>query len=112
MSLVEMVFPLLVPPVDVLIRTLPHGVALAVAVAEPRIVQFVTRLLVAPLIRRSCLCWRLPKLSCWKSSANCRPSSNHQWSRCPAPLRSINGLPAAIAPETVLTPVGVIRTKV
>ena len=28
-----------------------------------------------------------------------------------APLRSINGLPATIAPEIVLTPVGVISTK-
>jgi len=113
-SLVEMMFPLLVPLVDVLIRTLPHGVALAVAVAEPRIVQFVTRLLVAPLIRRIVLVLAVADAVVFEIVSELPPEFRPSIVTLSAPFKSINGLPAAIAPETVRAapPEGWIKTDV
>jgi len=95
----------------VLIRTLPHGVALAVAGRGSRGSCSLYEVLVAPLIRRIVLVLRLR--SCrvgnrQRIAAEFKTINGH----VVRAVESINGLPAAIAPETVPLPVGVIRTKV
>ena len=112
MSLFEIVLPLLVPPVDVLIRTLPDGVALADAVDEPSTVQFVIVSFCAPLMRRIVLVLEVAETVVFESASELPPTFSPLMLTFFAPFKLISGLPAVIAPETVRTPLGSIAIEV
>src|SRR4029079_18195703 len=109
-ALFEIVLLLFAPPVEVLIRMVPPAVATAV-VEEPKTEQFVMVLFCAPLMRRMVLVLAVVEAVVFEIVSEFPPEFKPSMVTLSATLRSINGLPATIAPETVLTPVGVIRTK-
>ncbi len=110
-SLLEIVFPLLAPPVDVLIKTLPPAVVV-LAVDEPRMVHRVTVLPVAPLIMRTVLVPAVAETVRLVRVNEFPLAFKPSMVTLSAPLRSINGRPAVMVPETVLAPDGVTRTEV
>jgi hypothetical protein len=109
--LFEIVLLLLAPPVEVLMRMVPPGITVPV-VDEPSTEQFVMVLFCAPLMSRMVLVPAVFETVVFEMVSEFPPEFKPSMVTLSAPLRSINGLPATIAPETVLTPVGVIRTKV
>ena len=111
MLLFEMVLPLLAPPVDVLIRMLPPAVATA-PVDEPSTEQFVTVLFVAPLMKRIVLVPAVAETVVLEIVNEFPPEFKPLIVTLSAPFRSINGLPAVIAPEIALTPGGHLKPKV
>src|SRR5438046_2428146 len=105
----EMVL-LLLPPTIVLVlnRMVPPAVPTAM-VAEPRTVQFVTVLSVAPSRKRIVLVLAVAETVVFEIVNELPLAFKPLIVTLSAPFRSINGLPAAIAPETVRAPDGVIR---
>ena len=93
------------------IRIVPVS-ALTAPVEEPRTEQFVIVLFDAPLINRIVLVPTFAETVVLEIVRELLPQFKPSMVTLSAPLRSINGLPATIAPEIVLTPVGVIKTKV
>ena len=110
-ALFEIALLLLAPPVEVLIRMLPPA-TVVLAVDEPSTVHLVMVLFCAPLMSRIVLVLAVAEAVVFAIVSELPPELRPSMVTLSAPLRSINGLPATIAPETVLTPVGVIRTKV
>src|SRR6476646_4191121 len=111
MLLLEMKLPLFAPPVEVLIRMLPPATVVE-DVDEPSTMHLVMVLFCAPLMRRIVLVPAVAEAVVFEIVSELPPEFKPSMVTLSAPLRSINGLPATIAPQTVLAPVGVIRTKV
>ena len=109
-ALFEIVLLLFAPPVEVLIRMLPPAVVV-LDVDEPSTVHLVMVLFCAPLIRRIVLVPAVAETVVLEMVSN-PPELKPSMVTLSAPLRSINGLPATIAPEIVLAPVGHISTEV
>src|SRR4051794_31931065 len=105
MSLFEMLLPLLVPPVDVLIKTLPPATVL-LEVEEPRTLQLVIKLLCAPLIRRTVLVPAVADVLALEIVNELPAELMPLMVTLSAPLRSTSGV--ARLPLTVLAPLGVM----
>ena len=101
----------IVPLATVEKRTFPPAVVFD-DVDEPRIVQFVTRLFCAALIKRIVLVLAVADAVVFEIVSELPPLFKPLIVTLVAPFKSINGLPAVVAPETVLTPVGVTVSKV
>ena len=98
-ALVEIALLLFVPPVEVLIRMLPPAVVV-LAVDEPSTVHLVMVLFCAPLMRRIVLVPAVAEAVVFEIVSELPPELKPSMVTLSAPLRSINGLPATIAPET------------
>ena len=98
--LFEMVLPLLAPAVEVLNRMLPPAVVVD-DVDEPRTEQFVTVLFCAPLMKRIVLVLAVAEAVVFEIVNELPPVLSPLIVTLSAPFKSINGLPATIAPETV-----------
>jgi hypothetical protein len=111
--LFEMVLPVLAPPVEVLNRTFPPAVVVP-DVDEPRTEQFVTVLFCAPLMKRIVLVLAVAEAVVFEIVSELPPVLSPLIVTLSAPFKSINGLPATIAPETVRAapPDGWIKTEV
>src|SRR4029450_11591065 len=107
----EMLLLLLTAPVVVLKNTVPPAPATA-EVDEPSTVHRVMMLFCAPLIKRIVLV--LPDVPVLEIVSELPPVLSPPRVTLSAPLRPINALPVAIAPEMVrgAPPVGCIRTDV
>jgi hypothetical protein len=95
-----MVLPLFAPPVDGLIRMLPPAMVV-LDVEEPRTVQFVIISFCAPLMRRIVLVPAVAETVVFEIVSELPPLLSPLIVTLSAPFKSINGLPATIAPETV-----------
>src|ERR1041384_2081981 len=108
-----MLFPitmlLLLPAAAVVVlkRTFPVAAA-AVPVEEPRMLQLARILFDAPLMNRPVLVPAVVATVVFESVSWPYPSMRTLF----APFRSISGVPAVIAPETVRVPLGNIRMEV
>ena len=96
----ETVLLLLPSPVVVLNRIFPPAVPGA-EVDEPRIVHLVTMLFCAPLIKRMVLVLAVADAVVLERVSALPPVPSPSIVTLVAPLKSISGLPAEIAPETV-----------
>ena len=110
-ALFEIALLLFAPPVEVLIRILPPAVVV-LAVDEPNTAHLVMVLFCAPLMSRIVLVLAVAEAVVFEIVSELPPELKPSMVTLSAPLRSINGLPATIAPEIILAPVGVIKTKV
>ena len=111
--LFEMVLPLLAPPVEVLSRMFPPAVPV-VDVDDPKTEQFVTVLFCAPLMKRIVLVLAVAEAVVFEMVSELPPVLSPLMVTLSAPFKSINGLPATIAPETVRAapPDGWTKTEV
>ena len=96
--LFEMVLPLLAPAVDVLNRILPPATVVD-DVDEPRTEQLVTVSFCAPLIKRMVLVPAVAETVVFEIVSELPPVLSPLMVTLSAPFKSINGLPATIAPE-------------
>jgi len=108
-----MVLPLLVPAVEVLKSILPPAVVVD-EVDEPRTEQFVTVLFWAPLMKRIVLVLAVAEAVVFEIVSEFPPVLSPLMVTLSAPFKSIKGLPATIAPETVraIPPEGWTKTDV
>src|SRR5437763_16690888 len=111
MLLLEIILPLLAPPVDVLIKILPPAIVV-LAVDEPSTVQFVIVSFCAPLMRRIVLVLAVAEAVVFESVSELPPAFSPLMLTFFAPFKLISGLPAVIAPLTVRAPLGSIATDV
>ena len=95
-----MVLPLLAPPVEVLNRMLPPAVVIP-DVEEPSTVHLVTVSFCAPLMNRIVLVLAVAEAVVFEIVSELPPVFSPSMVTLSAPFRSIKGLPATIAPETV-----------
>src|SRR5260370_40414183 len=96
----ETVLLLLPMPVVVLNRIFPPAVAIG-EVDEPKTVHLVTMLFCAPLMKRMVLVLAVADAVVLEMVKALPPVPSPSMVTLVAPLRSISGLPAGIAPETV-----------
>ena len=108
-ALFEIVLLLFAPPVEVLIKMLPPAVVV-LDVDEPSTVHTAMVLFCAPLIRRIVLVPAVAETVVLEMVS--KPKLKPLMVTLSAPLRSINGLPATIAPEIACAPLGTISTDV
>src|SRR5574338_357070 len=103
---------LLLPPATVLVlkNTLPPAVA-AAAVDAPRMVQRVTVLLEAPLIKRIVLVLAVAEAVVLDSVNEFPPLLSPSMVTLVTPARLTSGLPAVVAPLTVRAPVGIMVSE-
>ena len=101
-ALFEIALLLFAPPVEVLIRMLPPA-TVVIAVDEPSTAHLVMVLFCAPLMRRIVLVPAVAEAVVFEIVSELPPEFKPSMVTLSAPLRSINGLPATIAPETVLS---------
>src|SRR2546423_858499 len=105
---------MLVPEAVVVLKRIFPPAAPSATVDDPRIVQFLTVLFFAPpaaavvLIKRMVLVPAVAETVVFENVSVPNPSMVTFL----APFKSTNGLPAAIAPETVRVPTGVTMTEV
>ena len=111
--LLEIALLLFAPPVEVLIRMLPPA-TVVLAVDEPSTVHLVMVLVCAPLMSRIVLVLAVAEAVVFAIVSELPPELRPSMVTLSAPFRSINGLPATIAPETVRAapPEGWTRTDV
>src|SRR3977135_3392024 len=107
MLLFETVLPVLAPPVDVLNRIVPVA-AVTAPVDEPRTVQFLTVSLDVPLMKRIVLVPAVGSAVVFEIVSESIPLFRPSIVTLSTPLRSINGLPAVVAPVTVWAVTGLI----
>ena len=97
-ALFEIALSLFAPPVEVLIRMLPPAVVV-LDVDEPSTVHLVMVLFCAPLMSRIVLVPAVAETVVFEIVSELPPELKPSMVTLSAPLRSINGLPATIAPE-------------
>jgi hypothetical protein len=109
-EIVLLLFPV---PADALKRIVPPGPVTA-EIDDPRTVHRVTVLLDAPLVKRMVQVPDAPETLVLEIVRELPPLLSPSIVTLSAPFRSINGLPAAIAPDTVRAapPEGSIRIDV
>jgi hypothetical protein len=109
----ETVLLLFPAPEVVLKRMFPPAVATA-AVDDPSTEHLVTTLFCAPLMKRMVLAPAVAEAVVLETVSELPPVPIPSMATLVAPFKSINGLPAAIAPETVRAPPpeGSIRIEV
>src|SRR4051794_6196894 len=113
-EIVLLLLPTMVVPTvgDVLKRMVPPAVAPTVTVEDPWIEEFLTTLFWAPLIKRMVLVPAVADTVVLEIVSEFPPEFLPSMVTKSAPFKSINGLPATIAPETVRVPLGVIVIEV
>ena len=111
MLLLEIVLPLLAPPVEVLIRMFPPATVVE-DVEEPSTEQFVIVSFCAPFMRRIVLVPAVGETVVLDTVSEFPPLFRPFTVTFLAPLKLTSGLPAVVAPITVRTPVGEIMSEV